>query len=192
MKTEIELKKEQIIEVGRRLWLRGMVAANDGNISCRVENGFLITASGISKGFLTSDNILLLDRDGQARESDSRPSIETALHLGIYRCCPKVDSIVHAHPPYASAFSLADVDINDCPLEEIRVQLGQVQRIPYAPAGSEELAKAVAKGMCGARVGLMLRHGAVAVGSELMEAFFRMEALEQAAKIAFIAKGLSC
>ena len=109
--------------------------------------------------------------------------------MRIYASCPQINAVVHAHPPYATAFSLTDVDINDCPLEELRLQLGRVASIPYAPAGSKELAENVAHEMVRARAGLMCRHGAVSVGAHVMEALFRMEALEQTAKIASIAKG---
>jgi len=188
MQTDIGIQKDMIIDIGRRLWQRGMVAANDGNISCRIEAGFLITRSGVSKGFLAQDDILFLDLEGRAKEHGPKPSVETGLHLRIYETCPQVAAIVHAHPPYATAFSLIDADINDCPLEELRIQLGSVPCIAYAQAGSEELAEVVALQMRHARAGLMRRHGAIAVGCNLIEALYRMEALEQAAKIAFIAK----
>ena len=182
-------QKELIIEIGRRLWQRGMVAANDGNISCRLKNGILITASGVSKGFLAKDDILLLDNSGQMIENKTaKPSVETRMHLAVYANCPKAQAIVHAHPPYATAFSLSEENINDCPLEEIKIQLGQVPRLVYAPAGSKELADNVGIGMKDARVGLMLRHGAIAIGNDLLQAYHRIEALEQAAKIAIIAK----
>jgi L-fuculose-phosphate aldolase len=182
--------KEQMIEVGRRLWQRGMVAANDGNLSCRLGEGFLISRSGVSKGFLFPDDIIELDSSWTKLAGSGNVSSEFQLHQAIFAAYPEVKAIVHAHPPYATAYALSEADLNDCPLEEIRIQLGVVARLPYAPAGSREVAELAAAGMAGARVGLMLRHGAVAVGVDLMEAYLRMEALEQAAKIAWLARDL--
>ncbi len=182
----------EIIEIGKRLWTRGMVAANDGNISCRCQEGFLITRSGVSKGFLEQKDILIINDEGQPLSANAPlPSIETALHLAVYRNNPQAAAIIHAHPPYATAFALSSLNINTFPLEELRLQLDEVPLIPYAPAGSPQLAELVGNYMQAARAGLMERHGALSVGASLMEALFRMEALEQAAKIISISKNLS-
>ena len=183
-------KKAQIIEVGRRLWQRGMVAANDGNLSCRQDTGFLITRSGVSKGFLLPEDILELDNEWQKLAGEGLISSEYKLHQALYAAYPEVRAIVHAHPPYATAYALSEADLNDCPLEEIRIQLGRIARLPFAPAGSREVAELAAAGMAGARAGLMLRHGAVTVGEDILQAYFRMEALEQAAQIAWLALNL--
>lgn len=107
MTTSYQQEKQLIIEIGRRLWLRGMVAANDGNISCRVPGGYLITRSGISKGFMSEEDILLLDSQGcPLNDGPGQPSSETAMHLGIYQSRPQTGAIIHAHPPYATAFAL--------------------------------------------------------------------------------------
>ena len=191
MRSEIDKQKELIKLIGSRLWQRGMVSANDGNISCRLQEGFLITASGVSKGFMSDDDILILDQEGQMIENKkSYPSVEMKLHFQVYENCPNARAVVHAHPPYATAYSLTNANINDCPLEEVRIQLGHVARLAYAPAGSEQLAKNVGVGMQNAWVGLMLRHGAIALGENLLQAYYRIEALEQAAKIAAISKTL--
>lgn len=191
MNSNFQREKELIIEIGRRLWQRGMVAANDGNISCRVAGGYLITGSGVSKGFLGEQDILFLDQQGLAvSDGPIKPSSETAMHLAIYHSRPHTGAIVHAHPPYATAFALAGADLNRAGLEELRIQLGEVGLIPYAPAGSEQLAQQVAAAMVQRRAGLLERHGAVTAGADLQQALYRMEALEQAAKIAFLARQL--
>ncbi len=182
--TDINEARRLIIETGRRMWQRGLVAANDGNISCRVAEGFLITRSGVSKGFLAEEDILLLDGSGAPLlPTAGKPSMETSLHLAIYAARPEIGAVVHSHAPHATAFTLAGADINAWQLEDLRVQLGQVAAIPYAPAGSGELARLTAAGMRQAKAGLMARHGAVTVGRDLTEAYYRMEALEQAATI---------
>ena len=180
----------QMIEAGRRLWQRGLVAANDGNLSCRRDTGFLITRSGVSKGFLLPEDILELDAEWQKVAGEGLISSEYRLHQALYAADPQIRAIVHAHPPYATAYALSEADLNDCPLEEIRIQLGRIARLPFAPAGSREVAELAAAGMAGARAGLMLRHGALTVGEDMEQAYFRMEALEQAAQIAWLAHGL--
>ena len=191
MSTAYRQEKQLIIEAGRRLWQRGMVAANDGNISCRVPGGYLITRSGVSKGFMSEADILVLDEQGKTLgDGPGQPSSETAMHLGIYPARPHTGAIVHAHPPYATAFALAGVDINQAQLEELRIQLGQVAMIAYAPAGTAELAQAASAAMADKRAGLLLRHGAIAAGADLNEAFYRLEALEQAAKVIWLSRQL--
>ncbi|NLF79625.1 MAG: class II aldolase/adducin family protein [Clostridia bacterium] len=180
----------QMIEAGRRLWQRGLVAANDGNLSCRRDTGFLITRSGVSKGFLLPEDILELDAEWQKVAGEGLISSEYRLHQALYAADPQIRAIVHAHPPYATAYALSEADLNDCPLEEIRIQLGRIARLPFAPAGSREVAELAAAGMAGARAGLMLRHGTLTVGEDMEQAYFRMEALEQAAQIAWLAHGL--
>ena len=188
----IEQAKQHIIEAGRRLWLRGLVAANDGNISLRLGDGrFLITASGRSKGFLTEADILLIDAAGQVLDGNPAPaSIETGLHLAVYAARPETMAVVHAHPPLATAFALTATDINVDAPDELRLQLGRVALISHGEAGSPDLAAKAAAAMsdasCGA--GLMLRHGAVSLGADLTRALFRMEALEQTAKIMLAAR----
>lgn len=179
-----------LLEAGRRLYARGMVAANDGNLSCRVEQGFLITASGVSKGFLQPADILLLDAAGTVIAGTGRPSSETALHLAIYAARPEVGAVVHAHPPYATAFALAGQTLAESGLDEVRMQLGEVPLIPHAAPGSLDLARAVARGLGGGKAALLARHGAVTVGAAPEQALYRMEALEQAAAIIWLAKQL--
>ena len=183
--------KEQIMEAGRRLWLRGLVAANDGNISCRVAGGYLITASGRSKGFLQPQDILLLDGEGRVCDGNpAPPSIETGLHLALYQARPEVGAVVHAHPPAATAFALAGTDINLNAPDEVKLQLGRVALIPHGEAGSPELARNAAQALAAPDLGagLLLRHGAVALGQDIMKALFRLEALEQAARIMLAAR----
>ncbi len=184
-------QKQQIIAIGRLLSQRGMVAANDGNISCRVPGGFLITRSGVAKGRMCEADILLLDAAGQPlSDGPGRPSSETAMHLAIYQSRPHTGAIIHAHPPFATAFALAEEDLNQAQLEELRIQLGTVAMIPYAPAGTPQLAANAAAALSDKRAGLLLRHGAITAGADLEQALFRIEALEQAAKIVWLSRAL--
>ena len=201
---DIAQAKELIMECGRRMWARGMVAANDGNISCRFGEGFLITRSCVSKGFLCPSDILLVDGAGKVispvtsggrspLDDDGKqgvPSMETFLHLAIYGDDPAVGAIVHSHAPYATAFAAAKKDINGYRLEDLRLQIGPVALAPYAPAGSMELAKVTAEAVRGHKAALMTGHGVIVTGADMREAYYRMEALEQAAKIIILSEGL--
>ncbi|MDO4581680.1 MAG: class II aldolase/adducin family protein [Bacillota bacterium] len=184
---------DDIIEAGRRLYLRGMVAANDGNISARDGEQVYITASGLSKGFLKPEQIIAVDLWGRVLQAQPGyvPSIETELHLGLYRRQARLGALVHAHPPYATAFALSGRDINAAELVDLKLQLGQVPTVPYAPPGTPELAEYTAALEDGCRAALLARHGAIALGESVEQALFRMEALEQAAKIIYIVDGLA-
>ena len=175
-----EEAKRQIVEAGRRLWLRGLVAASDGNISCRLTDGtFLITPSGAAKGFLEPRDLLLLDEEGRVLEGGGRPSMETAMHLAVYRARPDINALVHAHPPLATAFTLAGRDM----------KLGAIAVAGYGEAGSGELARnAAAAALSGANALLLSRHGALTAGEDPLRALFRMEALEQAARTMLAAR----
>ena len=188
----LNILKEEIIEAGRRLYQRGLVAANDGNLSCRLPDGsFFITASGVSKGFLQPEDLLLVDAAGHPLFAGAqRPSIETGMHLAVYAACPKAAAIIHAHPPFATAFALAGLDMNENAPDEVRLQLGRVPTFAYGEAGSPELARHVAEGITGHCCGLLARHGAITLGDSVGQALFRMEALEHAARIMVYARQL--
>lgn len=185
-----ERLKQEIVEAGRRLWQRGLVAASDGNISCRLgEEAVLITPSGAAKGFLHPEDLLLLDDEGRVLAGAGRPSMETAMHLAVYRQRPDVQALVHAHPPLATAFALAGQDMNAGAPDEVKLQLGQIVLAEYGEAGSGTLAQnAAAAAKSGACAVLLARHGALTLGESIMQALFRMEALEQAAKMLLAAR----
>ena len=183
-------KRALIVEAGRRLWQRGLVAASDGNISCRLgENIFLITPSGVAKGFLSEDDILVVDAAGQVLSGNAKPSIETGMHLAVYRVRPEVNALVHAHPPLTTAFTLTERDMNEDAPDEVKLQLGRIVKAKYGEAGSAELAQNVAEAAAsGADAVLLSRHGALTTGADPLRAQFRMESLEQAAKTMLAAR----
>ena len=120
MVSEWELRK-QIVEVGKRIWLRGYVAANDGNITVLLnDDEVLTTPTGVSKGFMTTDMIIKCDRQGNviAKNSKYRPSSELKMHLEVYKERPDVKSVVHAHPTYATSFAVAGIPLDKCILPE--------------------------------------------------------------------------
>ena len=183
-------KRALIVEAGRRLWQRGLVAASDGNISCRLDDGtFLITPSGVAKGFLSEDEILVVDAEGRVLSGEAKPSIETGMHLAVYQVRPEVNALVHAHPPLTVAFTLTERDMNEDAPDEVKLQLGRIVKAKYGEAGSKELAQNVAEAAAtGADAVLLSRHGALTTGADPLRALFRMESLEQAAKTMLAAR----
>jgi L-fuculose-phosphate aldolase len=173
------------------MYARGLVAANDGNISARVsETELWTTPSGVSKGYMTGDMLVKLDISGNILESGggAKPSSEARLHLAIYRKCPDVLAVCHAHPPVATTFAAAGLPLDRALLQEAVVLLGEIPLAPYAAPGSEELADGAAA-LCPAYNGALLEHhGAVTWGDGVMQALFRMESVEYNATVAMYSR----
>ena len=184
--------RERLCEYGRRLYDKGLVVATAGNLSCRVEGDAIwTTPTGVCKGFMTPDMLVKLDLEGNILSKGAyKPSSETKMHLTVYRENPAVQGVVHAHPVYASAFSILGVDLTS-PLLVESLLFGEV--IPTAPFGlpaSAQLAECV-KPFCKKYWGALLaNHGAIAWGTTLEGAFYNMEMLENYCQIVAVAKGL--
>ena len=176
-------------EIGRRLDVRGFVASNDGNLSTREDDGtFLLTAAGARKGYLKQDEIVRIDAQGR-RVGGNRPSSsETSMHLAIYRLRPDVQAIVHAHPPVATGFSVARQPMEACILPEIILTLGSVPLAPYGTPGTGELGESLSPHVKDHDAVLLTNHGAVTLGPDLEEAYFRMERLEHTARVLLAAR----
>jgi L-fuculose-phosphate aldolase len=183
-----ESERAAIIEVGRRLFEKGLVAAAEGNISMRIPGGELVTVSGVSKGFLTADQVVSIDQQGQGPPGARPASSETPMHAAIYRLRPDVNAIVHAHPPTATAFAVARIPLDAPILAESVLLLGSVPVIPYAAPGTADLAEAVAKGLGQGHAALLANHGAITVGRTLAQAHHRMETLEHLARVLLMAR----
>lgn len=125
--------KAEILDAGRKIYQRGLVAANDGNLSVRVgDNALWVTPTGVSKGAMTEDMLVKLSLDGTVLEGTRKPSSETKMHLRIYQENPAVRAVVHAHPPAATAFAAAGLPLDRPVLQEAVVQLGTVPVAPFA------------------------------------------------------------
>jgi len=145
--TEAEIK-QQICDIGKRIYDRGMVASNDGNISVKIsENEFLCTPTGVSKGFMTPEYICKIDSDGKVLEANEgfRPSSEIKMHLRVYKERPDVKSVVHAHPMYATSFAIAGIPLVDPIMPEAVISLGAVPIAEYGTPSTEEIPDAVSK-----------------------------------------------
>ena len=170
---------EAIIEIGRRLYDKNFVAANDGNISVLTSDGTVIaTPSGVSKGFMTESMLVRLDRDGNVISGKLKPSTEIKMHLRLYRELPDIGAVVHAHPPKATTLAAAGIPLDRAYIQEAVVLLGVVPVVPFALPGSAELAESVAPYCHDYNALLLEHHGAVAWGEDAMQALYRMESVE--------------
>ena len=178
-------EREAVCRVGRLLYDRGYVAANDGNISVKVaDNRLLITPSGVSKGRMTPEMLLVTDLDGTVIEGDRHPSSEGKMHLEVYRGRPDVNAVVHAHPPVAAAFAVCRRGLETPYLSELVAGLGQVPcTTAFAMLSTEEVPESVRPYLANHNALLLANHGALAWGSDLWEAFDRLETVEHTAKI---------
>lgn len=185
--------KAAILEAGRKIYQRGLVAANDGNLSVRVgENTLWVTPTGVSKGAMTEEMLVKLDLDGNVLEGTRKPSSETKMHLRIYREDPLIRAVVHAHPPIATAFAAAGIPLDRPVLQEAVVQLGTVPVAPFALPGSQGVADSVAPYCRQYRALLLEYHGAVTWGDTMEQAHYRLECLEQLAAVTLHLRALGC
>ena len=182
----IELVKEQICDVCHKMWQLGWVAANDGNVSVRLSDGRIIaTPTGISKSFITPEKLVILDSEGNILEANEcyRPSSEIKMHLKCYEKRPDVNSVVHAHPPGATGFAVAHKSMDMYNMIEDVTVIGSVPLTPYGTPSTKEVPDAIEPYLEEHDVMLLENHGALAVGSDVITAFYRMESLELWAKI---------
>ena len=185
MVNEYEIKK-QICDIGRRIYNRNMVAANDGNISVKLnDNEFLCTPTGVSKGFMTPDFICKVDREGNVIQANPgfKPSSEIKMHLRCYADREDVGAVLHAHPPTATGFAVAHVPLDRYDMIETVVALGSIPITPYGTPSTYEVPEAIAPYIQEHDAVLLENHGALTVGSNLVEAYYKMETLELFAKI---------
>ena len=169
----------KLVEIAKRLYDRNMNAALGGNVSIRLGDEIAITPAGINKGFMTKDDVVVVDMEGNKLRGNGTPSSEGKMHYEVYKLRPDVQAIIHAHPPFAVAFALAHHDLPDDILPEATILLGHVPCLPYVTPSTIELAREVARGLADRNAAFMANHGAITVGADLEEAYNRMELLEQ-------------
>ena len=186
-----EQLRAEICEVGRRVYARGYVASNDGNISVRLDDRHLLaTPKTVSKGFMTPDMMVVTDMEGRKVSGHRDASTELKMHLAVYEMRPDINAVVHAHPPLSTGFAVAGVPLNKSSLAEIIFSLGSVPIAEYATPSTQELPDAVKKYIT-AHDGLLLaNHGALTAGQDLMNAYFKMETMEHFAQITLVARQL--
>jgi L-fuculose-phosphate aldolase len=189
--SALEKQKEDICEVGRRLYANGYIAAMEGNASIRLgENEVLSTPAGVCKGYLTPAMIVTCDMQGNRREGELRVSTEIQMHLAVYRARPDVRAVVHAHPPKCTGFAVAGVPLNKAVLAEVVVTLGCVPLAQYGTPSTQELADSVDRLIRTSDGILLSNHGALTVGKDIFDAYYKMEVIEHFAEISLVSREL--
>lgn len=188
MALQIQLANS-IVEIGRLMYQKGWVAANDGNISVRLDDGrILCTPTGISKGRMQPEDMLICDGNGRKLEGTRACTTEIEMHCTIYRLRPDIHAVVHAHPPVSTGFAVAGRALNLAILPEAVVTLGTVPLADYGLPGTPELSARLAPLIPNHDAILMANHGAVCYGETLEKAFFRLETVEHISRISLIAE----
>ena len=178
--------KDQMCDVCHKMWQLGWVAANDGNVSVKLEDGtFLATPTGISKSFITPEKIVHIDKDANIIEAngDYRPSSEIKMHLRCYKEREDVGAVLHAHPPVATGYAVANVPLDEYSMIETVIAIGSIPVTPYGTPSTYEVPDAIDPYLGEHDVVLLQNHGALSVGADLLTAYYRMETLELFAKI---------
>ena len=176
--------RELFCDIGRRVWQKGFVAANDGNFSARIdEKRILVTPTMVSKGFMKPEDLVVLDIEGKQLEGFRKPTSEIKLHLEILKNRNDVNAIVHTHPPYATAFAVVQEPIPKCILPEVEISLGEIPIIKYETPGSQEIVEAVKPFLNDFNLFLLANHGAIAMGLDLMDAYYKIETIDQYCRI---------
>ncbi len=190
MPAESEIRSA-IVDICHRLAAKGFVTATDGNVSVRLENGnILTTRSAVNKGMMTPGDLVEVEKDGRPVDSNLKPSTEIGMHLYIYSQRPDVHAVVHAHPVYATGFATARLPLIECTFPEVIVGLGAIPLAEYATPSTVEVARSLGPFVGQADAILLTNHGVVTYGPELLDAYFKMEKVEHAAHITFVARML--
>ena len=180
---------DELVKVCRKVYENKFVSAYDGNISVRNSaDTFLITRSGVCKGEVTDNDILEIDTSGKIVNGSGKVSTENKLHLYAYSKRPEVKAVVHCHPIYASAFAIFGEGLTKHILPEVILTLGKVPLCDYATPSTDELPKTLEPYINYSWAFLLRNHGAVTLGKDLKDAYFKMEKLEHTAKIIFLAR----
>lgn len=182
--------KELICDICHKMWQQGWVAANDGNVTVKLDDGsFLATPTGVSKCFIEPDMLIRIDENYNVLEAKEgyRPSSEIKMHLRCYKERPDVGAVVHAHPPTATGFAVAGKPLDDYSMIEAVITVGSIPVAPYGAPSTNEIPESIAPYLPEHDVILLKNHGALTVGADLITAYYRMETLEHFAKVSLTA-----
>lgn len=178
--------REQICDVCHKMWQLGWGAANDGNVSVKLPDGtFLATPTGMSKSFITPEKLVHIDQGGQVLDAAAglHPSSEIKMHLRCYEERTDVGAVLHAHPPVATGYAVANKPLDEYSMIETVIALGSIPVTPYGTPSTFEVPDAIAPYLGEHDAVLLQNHGALTVGADLITAYYRMETLELFAKI---------
>jgi L-fuculose-phosphate aldolase len=178
--------REAISDVSHRLYERGYLVATSGNISTRTKSGFLITPASTRKDSITESSVVECNPDGLAIDPDQNPSSETAMHRQVYKSRDDIGAAIHAHPHYSLACSLAGISLTEMLLPELAIYIGPVPSVPYATPGTDDMAKVLTPFLSEHSAFLLQKHGVLVLGTDLENAFNRLEHLEHVAHVAYL------
>jgi L-fuculose-phosphate aldolase len=183
--------KEQMCDIGRRIWLKGFCAGNEGNHSYRLsDNRILCTPTGISKGNLKPDDLCTVDMEGKQVAGKRKRTSEILLHLSIYKARPDVKAVIHSHPPHATAFAVAGIDLPTCIHPEAEVFLGTVKTAKYVTPGDTRLGESILPYVQDSNTILLQSHGVVCFHPDLEQTYYQLEIVDAYARILLLAKQL--
>lgn len=180
--------RRQIVETARLMYAKGMVNAFEGNLSMRTEHHIYATPTSVCKGYLTEDEIVETDGAGHLTKPSQRVSSEFKLHLAAYRVRPDIRAVVHAHPPYATAFAVANQPIETEAYPEMIVLYDRVPLAAYGTPSTDAIHAELPHYLPRYDVLLLANHGVVAVGNTVQDAFFKLESIESMAKTLLLAR----
>ena len=187
-KSEREYR-EDIVQIGRLVFQKGWVAANDGNITIRLDpERVLATPTGVSKGMMHPDDLIVMDMQGNKISGRLQGTSEIGMHLTVYKMRPDVKAVVHAHPPVATGYATAGRQLNEALLPEVIISLGCVPLADYGLPGTPALTEGMLPLIPKYDALLMANHGAVCYGEDVYKAYFRMETMEHFARIQLVAE----
>ena len=177
-----------ICEIGKLCYQRGLISAVDGNLSCRMsDDTLIITAAGSMKGFLQPEHLARIDLDGRVLTEGAKCSSETNLHTVCYQERPEIRAVLHCHPPHAVALTVAEIDMQMPVIPEMIVTIGGIPTTPFATPGTSELGESIRDVVRCSDALVMRNHGSVCVGSNLLDAFKKLDMIEHTAKILWLA-----
>lgn len=175
--------RDWMCEIGRRMYAKDFIAANEGNLSLRMGSRLLATPTGVCKGFLKPEDLVITDLEGRQVEGKKKVSTEILIHVVVYRHRPEIQAVCHGHPPYATAHAVAGIPLKEALMPEVVVTLGCVPVAPYGTPSTQELSDSLVDLVPYYDAILLSNHGAVTYGTDLESAYFKMEILEHFAKI---------
>ncbi len=179
--------KQKLVRICRLLHEKQLIVATDGNLSVKFGDGLLTTPSGVNKAFLEEDQIITVDFAGRVIEGQGQPTSELAMHLAVYRLRPEIEAVIHAHPPLATALSIAGLSLDQFVLPEVVMTLGVIPTAAYATPTTADVPLSIRELIKQYDALILERHGALTIGRDLIEAYNKMEKLEHTAHIMFAA-----
>src|SRR5436309_2162922 len=183
--------KEQLCDIGRRIWLKGFCAGNEGNHSYRIgPDRFLCTPTGVSKGNLKPDDLCTVEGEGNQLAGKRKRTSEFLMHAAIYKARPDVNAVIHSHPPHATAFAIAGVELPTCIHPEAEVFLGPVKTAAYVTPGDKRLGESILPFVKDSNTVLMGNHGAVCFHADLEICYYQLEIVDAYARILLLTKQL--